>query len=131
MLSLSNIDLLAFLSTNSVDKVVGSFDLLTASRSVAAATLSGGLYLPKSDNFTVANPFKRKALITMIWSIDGINFYPQRPHIYNPGNPIPAGKVGATMGARVDDATIYFDSVHFIGAQVDYTIRYVLDFIDG
>lgn len=128
---ITDIDLLSFVTDSPIDKVVGSFDLLTTTRSVAAATLSGGIYLPMIDNFTVANPYGVKALITMIWSIDGVNFYPQHPHIYNPGNPIPAGKVGATMGARIDDTTIYFDSNHFIGSQVDYTIYYVLDLIDG
>lgn len=128
---LSDIDLLAFFTGGSLDKVVGSFDVLTATRSVAAATLSGGIYLPKSDTYTIANPYGRKALITMAWSIDGVNYYPQKPWIYNPGNPVPSGLLGATMGAIVDDSTISFISVHYLGVQVDYTMKYVLDFIES
>lgn len=129
--SISDIDLIAFLTNGSVDKVVGSFDLLSASTSVAAATLSGGIYLPKSDTYTIPNPYGAKALITMIWSIDGQNYYPQKPWIYNPGNPVPSGLLGATMGAMVDDSNIYFYSVHYLGVTVNYQMYYVLDFIES
>lgn len=131
MPSLSDIDLLAFISQGSIDKVVGSFDLLTATRGVAAATLSGGFYLPQSDTYTIPNPYGRKAFITMIWSIDGYNFYPQKPWLYDPGNPVPTGRVGATMGAMVDDVNIYFYSVHYLGVPVNFTMYYVLDFIES
>lgn len=122
-------DLLSFVTSGSLDKVVGSFDILSTSRSVGAATLSGGIYLPKSDSFTIANPYGKKAQITMIWSIDGVNYYPQKPWIYNPGNPVPSGLIGATMGAMVDDGLIYFYSVHYLGVTVNYTMYYVLDMV--
>ena len=128
--SLSSIDLLAFITDASADKVVGSFDLLTATRSVSAASsLGGGFYSPKSDTYTIANPYGKKATITMVWSIDGINFYPQKPWIYQPG-PTPYSTVGATMGAMVDDNYIHFISVHYIASTVNFTMYYVLDFID-
>lgn len=130
MPSLSDIDLISFLSANGFDKIIGSFDVLTETRSVAAATLSGGIYLPQSDTYTIPNPAGRKALITMAWSMDGLNYYPQKPWIYNPGNPVPSGLNGATMGAMVDEDYIYFKSVHYLGVQVNYTMKYVLSFID-
>lgn len=126
-----SVDLLAFMTAGSADKVIGSFDLLSASRSVGAATNSGGIYIPKSDTYTIPNPAGQKATITMIWSIDGTNWYPQKPWIYQPGNPVPSGVNGATMGAMVDDSTIYFYSVHYLGSTVNYQMKYVLDFIEG
>lgn len=128
---ISDIDLLSFVTNGSLDKVVGSFDILSASRTVAATTDSGGFPVPKSDTHTVPNPYGQKAQITMIWSIDGVNYYPQKPFIYTPGPaPFPNGLVGATMGAMVDDTTIYFYSVHYIIANpVDFTMFYVLDLI--
>lgn len=124
-------DLLAFVTSGSFDKVVGSFDLLSASRTVAAASSSGGFPLAKSDEYVIPNPYGKKAQITMIWSIDGVNFYPQKPWIYTPGPaPFPTGEVGATMGAMVDDTNIYFYSVHYIvAAPVNFTMYYVLDLI--
>lgn len=128
---INDIDLLAFATNGSIDKIVGGFDILTQSHSVAAATLSGGLYLPKTDVLTIDNPFDEKAFITMIWSINGTDFYPQLPRIYQPGNPVPTGLVGATAGAAVDDSSIYFYFVHYLGVQVDYTLHYALDYING
>lgn len=124
-------DLLAFVTSGSLDKVVGSFDLLTATHSVAATTSSGGFPLPKTDTYIISNPYGKKAQITMIWSIDGVNFYPQKPFIYTPGPaPFPPGESGATMGAMVDNNNIYFYSVHYIVAgTVNFTMHYVLDLI--
>lgn len=124
-------DLLSFVTSGSLDKVVGSFDILTATRTVAAASSSGGFPTPKSDNYQIPNPYGHRAQITMIFSIDGINFYPQKPWIYTPGPaPFPSGQIGATMGAMVDDDYIYFYSVHYITANaVDYTMYYVLDLV--
>lgn len=126
-------DLLSFVTSGSLDKVVGSFDLLSASRTVAATTSSGGFPVPKPDTYTIPNPYGAKAQITMIWSIDGVNYYPQKPFIYTPGPaPFPTGLVGATMGAMVDDTTIYFYSIHYIvAAPVNFTMYYVLDLING
>jgi len=124
-------DLLAFVTSGSLDKVVGSFDILTASRTVAATSSSGGFPVPKTDTYTIDNPYGKKAQITMIWSIDGINYYPQKPFIYTPGPaPFATGEVGATMGAMVDDTTIYFYSIHYIVAgPVNFTMYYVLDMV--
>lgn len=124
-------DLLAFVTSGSLDKVVGSFDLLSASTTVAATTSSGGFPVPKSDTYTIPNPYGKKAQITMIWSIDGVNYYPQKPFIYTPGPaPFAIGDAGATMGAMVSDSTIYFYSIHYIIAgPVNFTMLYVLDMI--
>lgn len=124
-------DLLSFVTSGSLDKVVGSFDILSHSVTVPAASSSGGFPIPQSDTNTIANPYGKKAQITMIWSIDGVNYYPQKPWIYTPGPaPFPSGLIGATMGAMVDDNTIYFYSVHYITANpVNFTMYYVLDMV--
>lgn len=122
-----NIDLLALLTNGSADKVIGSFDINTTSHSVAAATLSGGFYLPKTDTLQIANPAGRKALISMAFSIDGVNYYPQKYQLYQPGNPVPSGRIGATVGAAVSDDYITFYFTHYYGVQVDFTMKWVLD----
>lgn len=127
MPSLSDIDLLSLLTNGSADKVIGSFDILTQTHSVAAATLSGGIYLPKTDTLQITNPAGKKALITMAYSIDGINFYPQKYRLYQPGNPVPSGQIGAVAGAAVDEQYITFYFTHYYGVQVDYIMKFVLD----
>ena len=108
-----------------MDKVIIA-DTLTWS--VAAATLSGGIYLPKTDSTSIPNPYGAKALVTAAWSIDGVNFYPQKPWIYQPGNPPDEG-VGATAGLTITDSLIYFWFTHYLGVTVNFTVKYVLDTI--
>lgn len=127
MPSLSDIDLLELLTNNSVDKVISAFGGNTTTRSVAAATLSGGQYLPKTDTYSIPNPYGKRGFPTMIWSIDGSNFYPARPKLFQPGNPVPEGRLGATAGIMVSEHTIDFYSVHYYGVQVDFTFFWVLD----
>lgn len=127
MPSLNDIDLLALLTNGSADKVVGGFDINTTTHSVAAATLSGGFYLPKTDSLVINNPFGAKALITMVYSTDGVNYYPQRYRLYQPGNPVPAGRLGAVAGAAVDEDYITFYFTHYLGAQQNFTMKWVLD----
>lgn len=127
MPSLSDIDLLALLTNGSADRIISGFDILTETRSVAAATLSGGFYLPKTDAMVIANPAGRKGLINMIYSIDGINYYPQRYRLYQPGNPVPDGALGAVAGAACDDNYIYFYFTHYYGNTVNFTMKYVVD----
>lgn len=117
-------------SDYTLDRILSDFNGNTTTRSVAAATLSGGIYLPKTDIYTIPNPIGKKALPTMIFSIDGVNFYPQRYRVYNPGNPIPAGQLGAGVGMAVDAQYIYFYFTHYIGAQVDFTMKWTLDEIN-
>lgn len=127
MPSLSDIDLLALLTNGSADRIISGFDIQTATYSVAAATLSGGFYLPKRDMTVIPNPAGRKGLISMIYSTDGINFYPQRYRLYQPGNPVPAGRLGAVAGMACDDNYIYIFFTHYLGAQQDFTMKYVVD----
>lgn len=127
MPSLSDIDLLALLTNGSADKVIGSFDINTSTHNVGAATLSGGIYLPKTDSLVVANPAGKKALISMAYTYDGINYYPQKYRLYQPGNPIRSGRIGAVVGAAVDENYITFYFTHYIGAPVNFTMKWVLD----
>lgn len=128
---MTDFDLLSFVTDGSIDKVVGSFDILSDSISVGAATLSGGSYLPNPFSKTIVNPYGHKALLNMIWSIDGINYYPQKTFIYNPGNPVPTGLIGATCGGMVDDNYIYFMGNMYLGNAITVSIYYVLDLING
>ena len=122
-------ELLAFHSLFPVDKVL--FEQLTPiTWGVGPATYDFGIYLPKPDVYQISNPIGKKALITMVWSIDGVNYYPCKPILYNPGNPIPAGEVGATVGCSIDANYITFYSTHYLGSSVTYYVKYVLDSIE-
>jgi len=125
---LTDVDLLSLITNGSADRVISDFDGNTTNYSVAAATLSGGFYLPKTDTYTIPNPTGQKALISMIYSYDGgVTYYPQKYRLYQPGNPIPAGVVGAVAGAACDEQNITFYFTHYIGSQVNYIMFWVLD----
>lgn len=127
----NDIDTLAAHSDYTLDRILSDFEGNRTFHSVAAATLSGGIYLPKTDVKIIDNPIGKKALPTMIFSIDnGANFYPQKYRTYNPGNPIPAGQLGAGVGMAVSDQFIYFYFTHYIGSQVDFQMFWTLDEID-
>lgn len=113
-----------------LDRILSDFDGNTTTHSVGPATLSGGLYLPKTDTLIIANPIRKKALPTMVFSIDGVNFYPQRYKVYNPGNPIPSGILGAGVGLAVDADYLYFYFTHYFGSTVNFTMFWTLDEID-
>lgn len=83
--------------------------------------------MPKTDTLVIANPAGKKALISMAFSIDTINYYPQKYRLYQPGNPIPTGRIGATVGAAVSDDYITFYFTHYYGSTVDFTMKWVLD----
>lgn len=117
-------------SDYTLDRILSDFNGNTTTHSVGAATLSGGFYLPKTDTKIITNPIGKKALPTMMYSIDGVNFYPQKYRGYNPGNPIPSGQLGATVGMAVDAQYIYFYFTHYIGSQVDFTMFWTLDEVD-
>lgn len=117
-------------SDYTLDRILSDFNGTTTTHSVAAATLSGGFYLPKTDRLIIPNPIGKKAYPTMMFSIDGQNFYPQRYRVYNPGNPIPAGQLGAGAGMAVDANFLYFMFTHYFGRQVDFTMFWTLDEID-
>lgn len=127
MPSLSDIDLLALITNGSADRIISGFDIQTSTRSVGAATLSGGIYLPKRDMTVIPNPAGKKGLINMVYSVNGIDYFPQRYRLYQPGNPIPAGALGAVAGAACDDNYIYFFFTHYVGSQVDFTMKWVID----
>lgn len=117
-------------SDYTLDRILSDFNGNTTTHSVAAATLSGGIYLPKTDTKIIANPIGKKAYPTMMFSIDGKNFYPQRYRVYNPGNPIPSGILGAGVGMAVNKDYIYFYFTHYFGSQVDFTMFWTLDEIE-
>lgn len=120
-------DSLAADSDYTLDRILSDFNGNTTTRSVGAATLSGGFYLPKTDQLIIPNPTGKKCLPTMMFSIDGVNFYPQRYRVYNPGNPIPAGQLGAAAGLAVDANFLYFYFTHYIGSTVNFTMFWTLD----
>lgn len=119
-------DLIAFFSKYPGDKILHE-QLTPVTHSVGAATFDSGFYLPKTDIHTIPNPVGKKCLITMKWSIDGVNYYPMKPILYNPGNPVPAGKIGATVGCSLTASEIKFYFTHYLGSTVNFSMIYVLD----
>jgi hypothetical protein len=126
--SLTNIDLLALLTNGSVDRVLSDFDGNTTSYNVAAATLSGGFYIPKADSLVIPNPAGKKCLINMVYSYDGgTTYYPQKYRLYQPGNPVPDGALGAVAGASVDANNITFYFTHYYGFTLNFQLFWILD----
>lgn len=114
-----------------LDRILSAFDGITTNYTVGAATLSGGLYLPKTDVYTIPNPIGQKALPTMVYSIDGGNTYlPQRYRLYQPGNPPESGRVAAVAGMAVDQSFIYFYFTHYLGVSVNFKMFWTLDAIE-
>lgn len=122
-------DHIAFMSKYPMDKILYEQNTPITHSVSAAVDGGGGFYMPKTDIKTIANPIGKKAFITMKWSIDGVNYYPAKPILYNPGNPIPAGKVGATVGCSISATEIKFYFTHYIPSTVNFSMKYVLDSI--
>jgi hypothetical protein len=113
-----NYDQLQFISKDKIDKVLGTFDPVTTT---FAGTWGGSLTTGSSS---IANPSGLKALGTMKWSVDGINFYPPRLKFAIPGAP------NATVGMVVSASTVTFYWSNNTGGAVTFTVKWVLDFID-
>lgn len=127
MPSLDGIDLLSLLLNGSTDKIISGFDAHTTNHTVAAATLSGGLYMPKTDSLRIPNPSGKRGFLTMVFTFDGVNYYPQRPKIFQTGNPPLAGRPIATAGGIVSDDWIDFYFVHYSGSPVNFQMLWVVD----
>jgi hypothetical protein len=109
---------LHFISKDKIDKVLGTFEPVTTT---FAGTWSGSLTTGSSS---VANPSGLKALGTMKWSVDGVNFYPPRLKFPIPGAP------NATVGMVVDASNVVFYWSNNTGGAVAFTVIWTLDFID-
>lgn len=115
-------------SDYTLDRILSDFEGNTTTHSVGAATpIDPNFYFPKTDTLVIPNPVGKKAYATMVWSIDGVNFYPQKYRLYNPGNPVPAGLLGATVGMAVDADFITFYFTHYYGTTVNFTMFWTLD----
>lgn len=112
-------DKLQFISKDKIDKVVGTFDPVTTT---FTGGYSGSLTV---GTHSIANPAGLKALGTMKWSIDGINFYPPRLKF-----PL-AGAPAATVGMVVSASSIDFYWSNNTGGAVNFTVIWTLDFIDS
>lgn len=112
-------DKLQFISDKKIDKVVSPFDPVTTTFTAPSS--------PNWGSFSVANPFGVKALPTMKWSVDGVNFYEPRLKAFTGGSPV----AGATVGVLVSDTNVVFYYTNFTGAPIDYTVIWTLDFIDS
>lgn len=109
---------LHFISKDKIDKVLGTFEPVTTT---FAGSWGGSL---TTGTETVANPVGLKALGTMKWSIDGVNFYPPRLKFPLPGAP------QATVGMVVDEDDVKFYWSNNTGGAVTFTVTWTLDFID-
>lgn len=125
-----NVDALSFSTDLPIDKIVSDFDGNTTTHTMGAATLGGGgYYLPKTDTLTIANPYGEKCYFTMMWSIDGVNYYPNKYKTPNPSASTPTGIIGACAGMTVSDSTITFYFTHYQGTSVTFTLFWTLDTI--
>lgn len=109
-------DKLQYSSIDKIDKVVGTFDPIIT-------TFNGSSTF---GNHPVTNPYGQKALPTMMWSIDGVNFYEPRLKF-----PLTGGPTGVTVGVMVSADYVTFYYTNFTGSPVSFTVRWVLDFIDS
>lgn len=110
-------DKLQFISKDKIDKVVGTFDPITTDFQAPASPVFGVV--------TVPNPAGIRALGTMKWSIDGVNFYPPRLKF-----PIAGAPAGVTVGMMVTATTVYFYYQNLTGGIVNFQVKWVLDYID-
>lgn len=110
---------LQFTSKDKIDKILGSFDPITTT---FPGAYSGSL---TTGSFSVPNPSGMKALPTMKWSIDGVNFYPARLKFPIAGAPV------ATVGVMVSNANVTFYWTNNTGGAVTFTCVWTLDFIDS
>jgi len=75
-----------FSSTYIVDKIA----MYSTKEDGQGYTSNGNITIPAAsglpfadvDYITIANPYGRKCLITLSWSLDGINYYPQNVPIF-------------------------------------------------
>lgn len=112
---------MSFMSLYPIDKVLFEQVETPLTHSVGAY---GGSF-PKTDILTIPNPAGKKCFMSMVWSIDGVNYYNAKQFLYNPSsNP---SKQKATVGWALDDDYIYFYFTHYITATVNFSIKYVLD----
>lgn len=111
-------DKLQFVSKDKIDKILGSFDPVTTT---FAGSYSGSL---TTGSVSIPNPSGMKALPTMKWSIDGVNFYPARLKFPIPGAP------AATVGIMVNNENVIFYWSNNTGGAVTFTCIWTLDFID-
>lgn len=119
-------DLMSFISLFPIDKVLHEVIETPLTHSVGGAPdLGGGFYGPKTDILTVANPVGKKCFMSMVWSIDGVNYYNAKQFLYNPSNN--PSKAKATVGWAVDNNFLYFYFTHYIPTTVNFSIKYVLD----
>lgn len=106
---LTNIDKLRFCSIFPSDKIVYE------------NTYSQSLATGSSTTATLENPYGRKCLITLAWSIDNVNFYPAGGYT--------AVSQPYTANAWVSDSTIYIYLTNSSGGTVTFYTRFALDTI--
>lgn len=107
---LSNLNVLGFLSTYTIDKIVYEN---------SSAPYTFGLADSSTVTNTIANPISTKCFITLAWSVDGTNYYPAQA-VVSPTNPY-------TANGWVDNNFVYIYAENFSGSTQTFSIIYALD----
>lgn len=118
-------DLLSFHAQFPIDKVLFEQVETPLTHVVGAAVDGGGFYMPKTDILQIPNPAGKKCFMSLVWSLDGVNYYNAKQFLYNPtSNP---SKQKATVGWALNADYIWFYFTHYIGSSQTFRIKYVLD----
>lgn len=111
-----------------VDKVPFSSSFGQSVDAASEDSPGSGFYLPKSFVKQIPNPYQKKGFLSVVFSIDGVNFYPSILFTYNPGT-APYEALGAGVGWACDANFLYFYFVHYKGVEVNFTVKWALDTI--
>ena len=107
----SNFDKVAFASIWPIDKVVYESPVLTYVQGSSS-----------SSTRTVANPYGKKCFISLVWSLNQVNWYPAQSFTTLTSV--------QTVNGWVDDTSVYIHTRNGAGSSVTFDVKFVLDTIE-
>lgn len=116
MAQIDNIADIAFTTEYPIDKIIWESSLESHASS-AASTAS-----PDDDSFTTAHTLGDNVVVTGVYSLDGVNFYPFGTEFWGAKSGVSLVPQYAYMNAYVNNTTVYFRTVN--GYDTANTFRY-------